>query len=249
MTNIVASSNLKLYILVGSILLMAVGCVSKAKHQDLIDNYQDLAQQKNTLEKDCDENTKKLSGQIATLKDQTTELDKQNAQLNLKAEKLAREKKTETETMKEMVFSLERKLAGEKAKISQLENALKIEVLDTLMFKSGSAVVTRAGSKILAKIAPTLIAATDKDIIIIGHTDDLPPSPNLALKYPSNWELSASRAASIVHILTWNYKIDPTRMTIQGAAHYHPLTTFDAKDNSTRQTNRAVEIILKPKEN
>ena len=242
MRTLLGSGNLKSFLLVGSMLLMASGCVSKSNHQELINNYKDLLQQKNNLKKSWEEDSEILIWQIDALEEKTANLIKQN-------KKLIITKKDEANAMNEMVFSLEQKLAGEEARISQLENSLKIEVLDKLMFESGSASVTREGSKILAKIAPTLMSAADKDIVVIGHTDDLPPSADLARKYPSNWELSSARAASIVHILTWNYKISPTRMTIQGAAHYHPLTAFDTKDKSARKTNRVVEIILKSKEN
>lgn len=248
MKKLLSAGNLKSFLLVGSILLIAMGCVSKTKHQELINSYTALAEQKSNVEKSCDENTEQLTGQIAALEEKSAGCEKQNKKLTRETEQLAQAKADEARNMQEMVSVLEQKLAGEVARISQLENALRIEMVDKLMFKSGSASVTRAGSKILAKIAPTLIAAVDKDIIIIGHTDDLPPSTNLKRKFPSNWELSAARAAAIVHILTWNYKIDPARMTIQGEAHYHPLASFDPKDKTARATNRAVEIILKSKE-
>jgi chemotaxis protein MotB len=241
MGNSANSRNIQSLILIGSLLLIAVGCVSQAKHQELLNNYEDLTRKKSGLEQSCAESIDQLDAQTAALAEKTAELEKQNAE----AAARAGEKADEAAAMAEMVIALEEKLAGEEARISQLDNALKIEVVDKLMFASGSAEVTKEGSKILAKIAPTLIAATAKDIVIIGHTDDLPPSANLARRYPSNWELSAARAASIVHILTWHYKISPTRMIIEGAAHYHPMTTFATEDKSARKTNRAVEIILK----
>lgn len=241
MKKLLGFSYLRSILLVCSLLLIVSGCVSKARHQELLDSYQSIAQQKSDIEQSCEERTEQLSGQI----DEFTQI---NMELATKAEEQASEKLAEAEAMQEMVFLLEEKLIGEETRVSQLENSMQIEVLDKLMFESGSAVVSREGSMILAKIAPTLISAIDQDIIIIGHTDDLPPSSDLASKYPSNWELSAARAASIAHILTWNYLIPPSRMMIQGAAHYHPLMDFDVEDNSTRQTNRAVEIILKARE-
>jgi len=242
MKNLLNYRKIQHFLLVVFLLLMAVGCVSKAKHQELVNNYEDLAEQKKNLEKSCDENIEKLTGQLAAVEEKTASLKNQR-------EKLAREKEEEAAALQETIFSLESKLAGEQARVSKLENALRIEVVDKLMFDSGSAKVTREGSRILAKIVPTLIEEADKEILVIGHTDDLPPSSALAGKYPSNWELSAARAASIVHILTWNYKISPSRMMIQGAAQYHPLTPFDRKDKSARKTNRVVEIILRTRDN
>ena len=222
------------------------GCVSKSKHQELVDSFNELKDQKAAAEKSCEEASDRLTVELADLQSRNSELATLYAELN-EREAACQEKATDAERMKALVDQLQVDLADQQAVVSQLEDSLRIEVVDKVMFRSGSADVTKEGSTIISKIAPVLKSEADKDIVVVGHADDLPPSENLARIYPSNWELSAARAASIVHMLTWGYKIEPTRIMIQGAGHHHPLTVFDGKNKNYRKTNRVVEIILKPK--
>ncbi|MBU0481378.1 MAG: OmpA family protein [Proteobacteria bacterium] len=236
-----------------TVVLLTVGCVSKSQHQELVGRYDKLTAEKAAAEQSCAANIAGMVQQLADLDLKAEGLQKQNDDLAVRVtalteqEALLQQKKAEAEEMRALIDRLQLDLEGQQTVITQLENTLRIEVVDKLMFRSGSAKVTGRGSKILAGIVPTLQSAADKDIFIVGHTDDLPPSRELAQKYPSNWELSAARAASIVHILTWQHKIDPARITIQGAAHYHPITVYDMKNKDFRKTNRVVEIILKPR--
>lgn len=83
-------------------------------------------------------------------------------------------------------------------------------------------------------------------VLIEVHTDDRPPTGQLARSYPTNWELSAARAALLTRELTDRYGLPAERLTAAGRGSVAPLT-----DNSTpegRDMNRRVRVVLTPME-
>jgi chemotaxis protein MotB len=84
--------------------------------------------------------------------------------------------------------------------------------------------------------------STDIDILVEGHTDNVPIKTAI---YKDNWDLSVARATSIVRILTTDYKVAPTRMTASGKGEYFPRAGNDTTEGRAR--NRRTEIILSPK--
>lgn len=117
-----------------------------------------------------------------------------------------------------------------------------VSMSDKLLFKSGSAAVEDKGREALKLLADVLNKNTDIDILIEGHTDNVPIKTAV---FKDNWDLSVARATSIVRILTLEHRIAPTRLTASGKGEYFPRA-----DNATpegRAKNRRTEIILSPK--
>jgi len=117
-----------------------------------------------------------------------------------------------------------------------------VSLSDKLLFKSGSAAVETKGIEALKVLAEVLNKNNDIDILVEGHTDNIPIKTVL---YHDNWDLSAARAISIVRILTDEYKIAPTRLTASGKGEYFPRVTNSTPEG--RAGNRRTEIILSPK--
>jgi len=117
-----------------------------------------------------------------------------------------------------------------------------VSMSDRLLFKSGSAAVEDKGKEALKLLADVLDKNPDIDILVEGHTDNVPIKTSL---YKDNWDLSVARATSIVRMLTVSYKIAPTRMTASGKGEYFPKAGNDTADGRAR--NRSTEIILSPK--
>ena len=117
-----------------------------------------------------------------------------------------------------------------------------VSMSDKLLFKSGSAAVETKGIEALKVLAEVLNKNNDIDILVEGHTDNIPIKTIL---YHDNWDLSAARAISIVRILTDEYKIAPTRLTASGKGEYFPRVTNSTPEG--RAGNRRTEIILSPK--
>jgi chemotaxis protein MotB len=126
----------------------------------------------------------------------------------------------------------------------QLKNGKVYVSLDEqLMFKSGSHVVDANGAKALKQLIPVLEQNPDINILVEGHTDDVPfPARGELL---DNWDLSVKRATSIVRILLDGSKINPVRISASGRSQYHPVDPL--KTPTARQKNRRTEIILTPK--
>jgi chemotaxis protein MotB len=109
---------------------------------------------------------------------------------------------------------------------------------DRLLFASGSAAVQPAGRPLLAKVGQLLRAENQHEIRVRGYTD---PVPIHTTAFPSNWELSAARAASVVRAFI-GAGVAPPRLEAAGRADLDPLTTNATADGRAR--NRRVEVLL-----
>jgi chemotaxis protein MotB len=117
-----------------------------------------------------------------------------------------------------------------------------VSMTDKLLFKSGSANVEAKGKEALKLLAGVLEKNEDIDILIEGHTDNVPIKTAV---YRDNWDLSVGRATSIVRILTEDHGIEPTRLTASGKGEFWPRATNETPEG--RAMNRRTEIILSPK--
>ncbi|HSO88236.1 MAG TPA: OmpA family protein [Draconibacterium sp.] len=117
-----------------------------------------------------------------------------------------------------------------------------VSMTDKLLFKSGSAAVEAKGKEAIKLLAGVLDKNRDIDILIEGHTDNVPIKTAV---YRDNWDLSVARATSIVRILTEEHKIEPTRLTASGKGEFSPRATNETTEG--KALNRRTEIILSPK--
>jgi len=114
---------------------------------------------------------------------------------------------------------------------------LEIDIKSSILFSSGDALLSEDAEDVLAAIA-RLLDSYPNDIQVEGFTDNRPISSK---KFPSNWELSSSRAASVVHLFE-EEGIDPKRMQAIGYSQYRPIA-----DNTTvagRNANRRVNLVV-----
>jgi len=113
-----------------------------------------------------------------------------------------------------------------------------IRIREKGSFQSGDANLNSAFLPILDKIR-FVLSKTDGKIVVAGHTDNIPINTP---RYRSNWELSTSRATSVVHQLLADGVMPPERFVLEGYAETQPLMTNDTVENKAR--NRRVEIIV-----
>ena len=119
------------------------------------------------------------------------------------------------------------------------KDGLVIRLLtDKLLFASGSATVQPAGRGLLAKVGGLLRAESRHAIRVRGFTD---PIPIHTAAFPSNWELSAGRAASVVRAFA-GAGVAPERMEAAGRASLDPVTSNATAEGRAR--NRRVEVLL-----
>ena len=117
-----------------------------------------------------------------------------------------------------------------------------VSMSDKLLFKSGSAAIEDKGNQAIKLLADVLNKNNDIDILIEGHTDNLPIKTPV---YQDNWDLSVARATSIVRILTNTYNVAPARLTASGKGEFAPKANNATAEG--RAKNRRTEIILSPK--
>jgi len=143
-----------------------------------------------------------------------------------------------------LVSNLKRSLLDVNDDDIQIEvrgSAVYVSIADQMLFQSGSATISRSANVILQKVASVLNDHSDIDVLVEGHTDDIPIDNQ---HYKDNWDLSVQRATSVVRLLHQEYHVDPYRLTAAGRSSYIP------RDNNEttigRANNRRTEIILTP---
>jgi len=128
---------------------------------------------------------------------------------------------------------IERKLVT----VRQEKLWLEVEIRTDILFASGEASVNPAAVPVLKSLAD-ILKPFPNPIRVEGHTDNRPIRTAL---YPSNWELSAARAATVVHLFT-SQGVDPQRLEIIGLGAEHPIASNDTPEG--RNTNRRVRIVV-----
>lgn len=120
--------------------------------------------------------------------------------------------------------------------VRRTDRGLEIEINTDILFASGAANISQTAVVILERLARVL-APFPNALQIEGHTDDRPIA---TLAFPSNWELSAARAATVVHLFMRS-GVEPTRMTVVGLGEYHPAASNATTEGRNR--NRRVVIV------
>jgi len=195
-----------------------------------------------------------LSGQLESISAEAKELAKAKAQLSgqlesisAEAKELAKAKKDREEALRnqqKLIDSLKKEIDTGQVKIARLAGLTTVRLEDKILFGSSQASIKESGLGILKKVGEALQQIKDKHIQVQGHTDSRPIRWDLQGRYPTNWELSAARAATIVRYLIDEIGIDPARLSAAGYAFHQPLASNDAPDG--QQQNRRVEFALLP---
>lgn len=127
--------------------------------------------------------------------------------------------------------------------ITQKNGKVYVSMDESLLFASGKTNVEARGVEALKSVAKVLEQNTDINVLVEGHTDDVPMKGAGEIK--DNWDLSVIRATSVTKILLSSAKIESQRITAAGRGEFFPLDP--AKTPEARKKNRRTEIILTPK--
>ena len=114
----------------------------------------------------------------------------------------------------------------------------QLEIQDKILFKSSEATLLNAGEALLKKLTP-LLGQSSGLIYIEGHTDNRPIK---TIRFPSNWELGAARATSVLHYLA-SQKLETSRLRAITYGDTKPIA--DNKTREGRGKNRRVSIVIK----
>jgi len=164
------------------------------------------------------------------------------AEAEARIQTLSQEKEAVTQTQASLEDEMRKALASKEVTISELKGKLTVNILDRILFDSGEAEVKLEGQKILEQIAGVLASHTNRQIHVIGHTDDVP----IRRKFASNWELSTARATAAVRFLQERAGVDPRRLGAVGYGEFHPVAPNTTAEGRAR--NRRIEVVILPEE-
>jgi len=117
------------------------------------------------------------------------------------------------------------------------EHWVEVEINSDILFATGSAILDKDARSILGRLAAVLRDEPNQ-VRVEGHTDNVPIATAV---YPSNWELSAARAASVVHLFA-DHGLQPQRLAMLGYGEFHPRA--DNTQVQGRNRNRRVAVVV-----
>ncbi len=127
--------------------------------------------------------------------------------------------------------------------IQEKNGKVYVSLDEQLLFKTGQWEVDPKGQQALSNLAEVLGQNADINVLVEGHTDDVPMRGAGSVK--DNWDLSVLRATAVSRILLKNKAVEPKRITAAGRGEFFPID--EAKTPEARQKNRRTEIILTPR--
>jgi chemotaxis protein MotB len=233
-----------------------------AKYEELSSNNKDLQASYNQMKNGNETSNKKLAGQLQLTQSQLLEeedqlntekrhLDSLNIKLREREarvselENILKSKDAATDSLKKRISDALLGFAGKGISVYEKNGKVYVSMEEALLFPSGSTKVQPEGIDALNKLAQALESDPDINVMVEGHTDDVPMHGSGDIK--DNWDLSVMRATSIVKILLQDAQINPERLMASGVSEYDPVDP--AKTRDARQKNRRTDIILSPKLN
>ncbi len=140
--------------------------------------------------------------------------------------------------MRELDNYIESNGLGERVNVENKRKGLVISLTGEILYELGRAEIREQGREILAIISD-ILKDIPNDIMIEGHTDDLPIRTD---EFPSNWELSTARAVNVIKFLIEERDFDPARLSAAGYSEYRPVADNDSSES--RAENRRVEVVV-----
>lgn len=149
----------------------------------------------------------------------------------------------EQKSLKEIQENIEnyiksRNLTG-RLKTTLTDEGLLITIVDDMLFDSGVAEVRRVNLPLIKELSGLLVIEEPKNIIISGHTDNVPIRNS---QFESNWELSAMRATNLMKVLLENKHLKPALFSVRAYGEYKPIASNTTAEG--RKKNRRVEILI-----
>ena len=202
--------------------LPLAGCVSKSKYEAMKRERDIFAGQSETLTLESD-----------SLAEVAAQLEEELALRDLEVEKL-RQTEADLETELDALI-----LAGQ-VKIAMMRDGLHLILSHEILFDTGTAILSTQGNEVLNSVADEF-QGFPYQIAVLGYTDNIPIGRTLARRFPSNWELAAARASSVVRLLE-DSGIPPEQLAVVSFGPNRPFASNETPEG--RKQNRRIEIRL-----
>ncbi|MDH3212561.1 MAG: OmpA family protein [Myxococcales bacterium] len=248
------------------LLAAAAGCVTRGTHQEVVDERERLRQEKAELQqqvKRLSASNESLGSERVRLIEEMEDLHQARATLETDVRKLARTEAILSEALREreaqlasnsqelrdlrgtyhgLVNDLQEEVASGQIEIEQLREGLRLNLTQDVLFASGSVELNAAGVAVVKKVAARL-KSVPNGVEVQGHTDSVPIRAQASARFPTNWELAASRASQVVRLLQQE-GVEPGRLSAVSFGPYRPVASNDTREG--RGKNRRIEIRLQP---
>ncbi len=226
---------------------------AKRDYDALLKDFAELNMTNNAEVKKLLADLDKISRQLQERED---ELNRQYAEFNLLNMDL-RDKEVRLAELQAILDQKDAEVKALKNKVSQAlvgfqdsglnvyekNGKVYVSMEERLLFASGSWEIGKEGEKAIKELAAILEQDAEINILIEGHTDNVPYRGSGQVK--DNWDLSVLRATSVVRSLLKNGTIDPKRISASGRGEYLPIESNETAQGKAK--NRRTEIILTPK--
>jgi chemotaxis protein MotB len=200
---------------------------------------QENLQKKEDLLRQLEQN---LDAKKSSLDELTFELEKRNARL-AELEKILDAQKQIVQDLKSKVSEALLGFENNGLTVTMKNGKVYVSLDEKLLFKSASWDIDANGRNALKKLAGVLEKNPDIQVMIEGHTDNVPYNPGSG-QLKDNWDLSVKRATTVVRTLLEGTSIDAKRLTASGRSEYLPVDPRSTTDARTK--NRRTDIILTP---
>ena len=261
-------------LLVGATLLALPGCNQKEiaalqqQNADLTKSRDQLTLEKTALTADKARNEESLRGSLLSKNQQVNQLNQnlgeaetdirnknadiqsKDADLQSKNARIAdlqnalAQKDAATKALRQRVSDALLGFNAQDLQVSVKNGKVYVSLSEQLLFKSGSTKVDPKGQDALRKLATALKDNKDVNVLVEGHTDNVPIKGATTSGARDNWDLSVMRATEITRLLT-TAGMDPAQVTPSGRAEFLPLAPNNTPAN--KALNRRTDIILTPK--
>jgi chemotaxis protein MotB len=200
-------------------------------------------QQVNQLNQNLGDAETDIKNKNADLKNKDADLQTKNARIADLQNALA-QKDAATKALRQRVADALLGFNAQDLQVSVKNGKVYVSLSEQLLFKSGSTKVDPKGQDALRKLATALKENKDVNVLVEGHTDNVPIKGATASGARDNWDLSVMRATEITRLLT-TAGMDPAQVTPSGRAEFLPIAANDTPAN--KALNRRTDIILTPK--
>ncbi len=224
----------------------------KKSYDALIENKKNLVKQADKenqkLFDELEEMQKDLNNREDLLNQERDRIEQLKYNLSSKQAKIGelnriiREKEQTFEKLKNAISDAILGFKNGGLSVTEKNGKIYVSMENKLLFKSGSWYIDKKGKDLITKLGMVLEDYDNIDILIEGHTDDVPYKGKGQIK--DNWDLSVMRATSVVKVIVANKNIDIKMVAASGKGEFDPL--FPNKSEWSRAKNRRIEIILTP---
>ena len=207
--------------------------------------YDEMVKERDTM---LEENTSLLD-KIGTLREHNEkmssmvhEIEQQRQEAAAQAALAETQLNQQQNVYRKLQDTFSKEQQANQVKIEMMKSGIKVNLANEILFSSGSARLNSQGVEVLKRAAAEL-KESPYQTLVAGFTDNVAISGNLKKKYPSNWELAAARAASVVRLLEAE-GIPSGQLLMLSLGENSPVESNDTPEGRSR--NRRIEIVLRP---